>query len=87
MLNKSSYGSLTFCKKKKKLHAWEKQDSQFIAKSDSWPMRFQYSLGMQIGMNDRNKVFLKKKFVWTNRPILGPKMAHPYNSGSIVRIF
>ena len=24
-------------------------------------------------MNDRNKVFVKKNFVWANRPILDPK--------------
>ena len=38
-------------------------------------------------MNDRNKAFLKKKLVWANRPILDQKMAHPHNSGSVVRIF
>ena len=54
----------------RKLHAWEKSGYQVIAKKDSRPMRFQYSLivnitlidkyltlifGMQIGMNKRNK--------------------------------
>ena len=53
-----------------KQHAWEKSGSQVIAKNYSQPMRFQYSLilnislidkyltlifGMQISMNERNK--------------------------------
>ena len=30
-------------------------------------------------------IFQKKKFVWGNKwTILGPKMAHPHNSGSAV---
>ena len=41
-------------------------------------------------MNDRNKVYQQafwKKFVWANESILGPKMTHPHNSGSIVIFF
>ena len=32
----------------RKLHAWEKFGSQVIAKNDSQPMRFQYSLIVSI---------------------------------------
>ena len=54
----------------RKLHAWGKSGSQVIAKNDSGPIRFQYSLvvnislmdeyltlifGMQIGMSERKK--------------------------------
>ena len=31
--------------------------------------------------------FSEKFFVWGNWTILGPKMVHPHNSGSVVRIF
>ena len=34
----------------RKLHAWEKSVSQVIAKNDSQPMRFQYSLIVQISL-------------------------------------
>ena len=46
--------------------------------------------GMYMGINDRNKVYQQafwKKFVWANESILGPKMTHPHNSGSIVIFF
>ena len=33
-----------------KLHAWEKSGSQVIAKNCSWPMRFQYSLIVNISL-------------------------------------
>ena len=33
-----------------KLHAWEKSGSQVIAKNGSWPMRFQYSLIVNISL-------------------------------------
>ena len=33
------------------------------------------------------KNFPKKNFVWGKWTILGPKKAHPHNSGSVVRIF
>ena len=36
-----------------KLHAWEKSGSQFIAKNCSWPMRFQYSLIVNISLIDK----------------------------------
>ena len=32
-------------------------------------------------------IFFKKVFVWGKWTILGPKMVHPHNSGSAVRIF
>ena len=35
-----------------KLHAWEKSGSQVIAKNGSWPMRFQYSLIVNISLTD-----------------------------------
>ena len=35
-----------------KLHAWEKSSSQVIAKNGSWPMRFQYSLIVNISLID-----------------------------------
>ena len=35
-----------------KLHAWEKSGSQVIAKNGSWPMRFQYSLIVNISLID-----------------------------------
>ena len=34
----------------RKLHAWEKSGSQVIAKNDYWPMRFQYSLIVNISL-------------------------------------
>ena len=36
----------------RKLHAWEKSGSQVIAKNGSWPMRFQYSLIVNISLID-----------------------------------
>ena len=36
----------------RKLHAWEKSSSQVIAKNGSWPMRFQYSLIINILLID-----------------------------------
>ena len=36
----------------RKLHAWEKSGSQVIAKNVSWPMRFQYSLIVNISLVD-----------------------------------
>ena len=35
-----------------KLHAWEKSGSQVIAKNGFWPMRFQYSLTVNISQID-----------------------------------
>ena len=35
-----------------KLHAWEKSSSQVIAKNGFWPMRFQYSLIVNISQID-----------------------------------
>ena len=35
-----------------KLHAWEKSSSQVKAKNGSWPMRFQYSLIINISLID-----------------------------------
>ena len=35
-----------------KLHVWEKSGSQVIAKNCSWPMRFQYSLIIDISLID-----------------------------------
>ena len=35
-----------------KLHAWEKSSSQVIAKNGSRPMRFQYSLTVNISLID-----------------------------------
>ena len=32
-------------------------------------------------------IIFQKKIVWGKWTILGPKMGHPYNSGSDVRIF
>ena len=34
----------------RKLHAWEKSNSQVIAKNGAWPMRFQYSLIINISL-------------------------------------
>ena len=36
----------------RKLHAWEKSGSQVIAKYGSQPMRFQYSLIVNISLTD-----------------------------------
>ena len=36
-----------------KLHAWEKSGSQVIAKNGSQPMRFQYSLIVNISLIDK----------------------------------
>ena len=36
----------------RKLHAWVKSGSQVIAKNGSWPMRFQYSLIVNISLID-----------------------------------
>ena len=36
----------------RKLHTWEKSDSQVIVKNFSWPMRFQYSLIVKISLID-----------------------------------
>ena len=36
----------------RKLHAWEKSSSQVRAKNGSWPMRFQYSLIINISLID-----------------------------------
>ena len=36
----------------RKLHAWEKSDTQVIAKNGFWPMRFQYSLIVNISLID-----------------------------------
>ena len=36
----------------RKLHAWGKSGSQVIAKNGSWPMRFQYSLTVNISLID-----------------------------------
>ena len=33
-----------------KLHAWEKSGSQVVAKNGSWPMRFQYSLIVNVSL-------------------------------------
>ena len=33
-----------------KLHAWGKSNSQVIAKNGAWPMRFQYSLIINISL-------------------------------------
>ena len=61
---------LSFINIQQKLHAWEESGSQIIAKNGSRPMRFQYSLivnislidqyltlifGLWIGMSERNK--------------------------------
>ena len=35
-----------------KLHAWEKSGSQVIVENGSWPMRFQYSLIVNISLID-----------------------------------
>ena len=35
-----------------KLHAWEKSSSQVLAKYGSWPMRFYYSLIVNISLLD-----------------------------------
>ena len=32
-------------------------------------------------------IIFSKKIVWGKKIILGPKMAHPHNSGPAVRIF
>ena len=37
----------------RKLHAWEKSGSQVIAKNGSQPMRFQYSLIVNISLLDQ----------------------------------
>ena len=41
------------------------------------------------GAKDENDInnLPKKTFVWDKWTILGPKMVHPHNSGSAVRIF
>ena len=36
----------------RKLHALEKSGSQVMAKNDSWPIRFQYSLIVNISLVD-----------------------------------
>ena len=36
----------------RKLHAWEKSRSQVVAKNDCLPMRFQYSLIVNISLID-----------------------------------
>ena len=36
-----------------KPHAWEKCGSQVIAKNGFWPMRFQYSLVVNISLKDQ----------------------------------
>ena len=43
---------LWFINIQRKLHAWEKSGSQVIAKIGSWPMRFQYSLIVNISLID-----------------------------------
>ena len=48
VLNESSYGSITL----RKMHAWEKPGPQVIAKNGSRPMRFQYSLIVNISLID-----------------------------------
>ena len=47
---KSKY--LWFINILQKLHAWEKSGSQVIAKNGSQPMRFQYSLIVNISLID-----------------------------------
>ena len=37
-----------------KLHAWEKLGSEFVIKNPSWPMRFQYSLIVNISLIDQH---------------------------------
>ena len=51
----------------RKLHAWEKSGSQDVAKNGSWPVRFQYSLIVNMSLideyltlifwNERNKAY------------------------------
>ena len=83
-----------------RLYTLQKSGSQVImAKNGTQPMRFQYSLIVNISLIDwyltlvfgmyqiRNWVYqqvLRNILVWANWPILGPKMRHPYNYGSIV---
>ena len=43
---------LRFINNLRKLHAWEKPGSQVIVKNGSWPMRFQYSLIVNISLID-----------------------------------
>ena len=40
-----------------------------------------------VGDESNNNVFYQKNFVHEKSAILGPKMAHPHNSGSVLRIF
>ena len=40
-----------------------------------------------VGDESNNNVFYQKNFVHEKSAILGPKMAHPHNSGSVRRIF
>ena len=44
---------LSFINIMRKLHTWEKSCSQVIAKNCSWPMRFQYSLIVNISLIDK----------------------------------
>ena len=44
--------ALRFVNILQKLHAWEKSGSQVIAKNSSLPMRFQYSLIVNISLID-----------------------------------
>ena len=43
---------LWFINNLQKLHAWEKSGSQVIVENGSWPMRFQYSLIVNISLID-----------------------------------
>ena len=43
---------LWFINIQQKLHAWKKSGSQVITKNGSWPMRFQYSLIVNISLID-----------------------------------
>ena len=43
---------LWFINNLQKLHAWEKSGSQVIVENGSWPMRFQYSLIVNISLTD-----------------------------------
>ena len=47
-VNESSYGSNIL----RNVHAWEKSGSQVLAKNVSWPIRFQYSLIVNISLID-----------------------------------
>ena len=73
-----------------KLHTWEKSSSQvIIAKNGLRPMRFQYSLIINISLTDWYLTLISTVFrnilVWLNYPILVPKSTNPHNSGSIVK--